>query len=152
MIIAWGSKAGTALSVEVQWSAVSPDTAAADESSLVTPFTAATIADRVREALQTGDLDEFAALFSPDVRWGPPGSATPPCRNRDQVLEWYAEGRPRGRRATVTELEVHGTAFLVGPRLDDGQGRWQVLRVGPDGVNDIRGFDDRNSAVASLVP
>ena len=50
-----------------------------------------------------------------------------------------------------TELEAHGTALLVGLRLDDGQGRWQVLRVGPDGVNDIRGFDDRNSAVASLV-
>ena len=83
----------------------------------------------------------------PDVQWGPPGSTTPPCRNRSQVLRWYA----KGRRATVTEVEVHGSALLVGLRLDDGQGRWQVLQVGPGGVNDIRGFGDRSSAVGELL-
>ena len=50
--------------------------------------------------------DEFAALLSPDVEWGPPGSTTPPCRNRSQVLRWYAKGRAKGRRATVTEVEA----------------------------------------------
>lgn len=68
------------------------------------------------------------------------------------MLKWYAKGRSRGRRATVTELEVHDAALLVGLRLDDGQGLWQVLGVGTDGVNDIGGFGERNSAVASLVP
>jgi len=124
---------------------------AADEGPRPGPLTAAAIADRVRQALDTGDLDEFAALLSPDVQWGPPGSTTPPCRNRSQVLQWYAKGRAKGRRATVTEVEVHGSALLVGLRLEDGQGRWQVLQVGPDGVNDIRGFEDRSSAVGELL-
>ncbi len=113
-------------------------------------LTAAAIAPRVRHALDTADLDEFRALLSPDVHWGAPGDATPPCRNREQVLKWYAEGRARGVRATVTEVEVHGNALLVGVRLQDGNERWQVMRVGPDGVNDIRGFEDRVGAAEGL--
>lgn len=150
MIIAWGSKAGTAVSVEVEWSGMSYDRPAADGAHRPGSLTAAAIADRLRQALDTGDLDEFAALLSPDVQWGPPGSTTPPCRNRSQVLQWYTKGRAKGRRATVTEVEVRGSALLVGLRLEDGQGRWQVLQVGPDGVNDIRGFEDRSSAVGEL--
>jgi|ERR1700722_2304360 len=114
------------------------------------PLTAASIAAQLRSSLDTADLDALGALLSPDVQWGPPGSARPPCRNREQVLAWYAEGREQGRRATVNEVEVHGNALLVGLRLDDGQERWQVLRVGPDGINDIRGFEDRRSASRQL--
>ena len=95
------------------------------------PLTAASIADRVRRALDAADLDEFAALLSPDVQWGAPGDPTPPCRNRSQVLRWYAKGRARGAGPRVTEVEVHGNALLVGLRLEDGEERWQVLRVGP---------------------
>jgi hypothetical protein len=114
------------------------------------PFTAASIAEAVRRGLGAADLETFAALLSPDVHWGPPGVARPPCRNRDQVLAWYAKGREQGRRATVGEVEVHGDALLVGLRLDDGQERWQVLRVGPEGINDIRGFEDSLSARQEL--
>jgi hypothetical protein len=122
----------------------------ADTAPLQAPVTAASIADQVRRALDSADLDEFAHLLSPDVHWGAPGDATPPCRNRDQVLRWYADGRARGRRATVTEVEVHANALLVGVRLEDGEERWQVMRVGPDGVNDIRGYEDRSSAAEKL--
>ena len=115
-------------------------------------FTAAGIADRVRDALNAGDPEQIGALLSPDVQWGPPGSATPPCRNRRQVLDWYAAGRAEGRRATVSEVEVHSNALVVGLRLEDGHRRWQVLRVGPDGVNDIRGFENRVSAIGYLSP
>jgi hypothetical protein len=121
-------------------------------ASVGPPFTAASIAEQVRSSLDTADLDALGALLSPDVQWGPPGSAQPPCRNRDQVLAWYARGREQGRRATVNEVEVHGDALLVELRLDDGQERWQVLRVGPDGINDIRGFEDRSSASRELSP
>ncbi len=37
-------------------------------------FTAAAIADRVRDALDAGDPEQIGALLSPDVHWGPPGS------------------------------------------------------------------------------
>jgi hypothetical protein len=114
------------------------------------PMTASGIADRVRAALDNADLDEFAALLSPDVHWGAPDDANPPCQNRDQVLKWYRKGRAEGRRATVDRIEVHGNALLVEIHQAGGQRRWQVLRVGPDGVNDIRGYERRDDAVAKL--
>ena len=114
------------------------------------PLTAAGIAPRVRAVLEAADVEQFAALLSPDVKWGPPGSSTPPCRNRRQVLAWYAKGRAQGRRATVSEVEVHGDSLLVGLRLDDGGERWQIMRVGEDGVYDIRGYDKRSIAQLAL--
>jgi hypothetical protein len=52
----------------------------------------------------------------------------------------------------VIEVSVHGNAVLVGLRSNDGADHWQVLRVGPDGVRDIRGYEDRASAVGRLTP
>jgi len=114
------------------------------------PMTAASIAERVRAALDSADLEQMAALLSSDVHWGAPDDPAPPCRNRSQVLRWFEKGRAAGRRGTVTDVEVHGNALLVGLRLDTGEERWQVMRVGPDGVNDIRGFEDHRSAAAKL--
>jgi hypothetical protein len=114
------------------------------------PVTAASIAEMVRTALDRADLEQLRALLSPDVHWGAPDDPSPPCRNRSQVLRWFERGRAAGRRATVTEVEVHGNALLVGLRLDTGEQRWQVMRVGPDGVNDIRGYDDRSTAASKL--
>jgi len=113
-------------------------------------MTAASIADRVRAALDAADLDEMATLLSPDVHWGAPDDPTPPCRNRSQVLRWFEAGRAAGRRGTVTDVEVHGNALLIHLRLDTGDERWQVMRVGPDGVNDIRGYEDRAAATSKL--
>ena len=114
------------------------------------PLTAASIADRVRRALDAADLDEFAALLSPDVHWGAPGDPAPPCGTRSQVLRWYAKGRVEGRRASVNGAEVHGDALVVRLQLLDGGERWQVMRVGPDGVEDIRGYETRESATGAL--
>jgi hypothetical protein len=120
------------------------------QSPIEPAMTAAGIAARVRKALDGGDLEELSALLSPDVHWGAPGDPTPSCQNRSQVLQWYEKGRAAGRSAEVTDVVVHGTALLVGLRLNDGNERWQVLRVGPDGITDIRGFDERASATAQL--
>jgi SnoaL-like domain len=114
------------------------------------PVTAAAIADRVRATLEAADVDGFGDLLSPDVRWGAPGDPNPPCRNRRQVLRWYERGRAEGRRANVTALQVHGDSLLVGLRLETGAERWQVLRVGPEGVTDIRGYEDRTAAEMAL--
>ena len=115
------------------------------------PMTAAGIAPRVRDRPRGGRRRTVRRPPQPRTcTWGPPGSSTPPCRNRRQVLAWYAKGRAQGRRATVSEVEVHGNALLVGLRLDDGAERWQIMRVGEDGVNDIRGYDNRPSAQLAL--
>jgi hypothetical protein len=108
------------------------------------------VAERVRTVLDSGDLAAYSQLLSPDVQWGAPGDPKPTCRNRAQVLKWYEKGRAAGRSGTVTEVSVHGNAVLVGMRLNSGEDRWQVLRVGPDGVRDIRGYEDRASATERL--
>jgi hypothetical protein len=129
---------------------VFPDGPFDDGARIKRPITPDEVAERVRDALDAGDLTAFGDLLSPDVHWGAPGDADPPCQNRDQVLKWYEKGRASGRRGTVTEVSVHGNAVLVGMRLNTGEDRWQVLRVGPDGVRDIRGYEDRASATERL--
>jgi hypothetical protein len=132
----------------VKWSAVSDDL-----PHIAKPITAKEVAANVREVLESNDLERFAALLSPDVHWGAPGDASPPCQNRKQVLTWYAKGREAGGRvASVTHVEVRGNAVLVGMRLEGEGERWQVLRVGPAGVYDIRGFEDRAQGAAELSP
>ena len=64
----------------------------------------------------------------------------------EQVLAWYAKGRERVRRATVGALEGAANAVSVGLLLDEGQERWPVLRVGPDGIDDIGGCAARRSS------
>jgi hypothetical protein len=128
------------------------DRVAPGEASRITPpITVDFVAEHVRAALDGGDLASFGHLLSPDVHWGAPGDANPPCQNRAQVLKWWEKGRAAGRSGTVTEVSVHGNAVLVGMRLDSGEDRWQVLRVGPDGVRDIRGYEDRTSATERLA-
>jgi hypothetical protein len=130
----------------VKWSAVSDDL-----PHIAKPMTAKEVAAHVKEVLESNDLERFAELLSPDVHWGAPGDASPPCQNRKQVLTWYSKGREAGRRvATVTHVEVRGSAVLVGMRLEGGEQQWQVLRVGPDGVNDIRGFEEQDRAASEL--
>jgi hypothetical protein len=122
------------------------------------PWTAARIAEPVRAALEAADLAAFGQLLSPDVQWGPPGSKNPPCKNREQVLTWYSRGRSAGARAQVIELTVEGDRLLVGlavARDPEHPGvaseRWQVLTVGPQGVRDIRGYEERHQASAALT-
>lgn len=109
-------------------------------------------------ALAAADLDAYADLLHPDVRWGAPGDPAPPCQNRAQVLAWYRTGREAGTRAQVTEAVAAGDRILVGLRVSGLQAetgvsgevdRWQVLAIRDGLVADIRGFDDRDEAAAA---
>jgi len=114
---------------------------------------AASLADRLQEVLESADLVELGSLLDPDVTWGAPGDPNPSCRNREQVLSWYGRGRDAGTTARVTEVAVHGENLLVGLMVRRGGAygeRWQVMAVGPRGVTDIRGYEDRASATAAL--
>jgi ketosteroid isomerase-like protein len=116
------------------------------------------LAALVGEALAAADLDAYAGLLHPDVRWGAPGDPSPSCQNRNQVLAWYKGGREAGTRARVTETAVAGDRILVGLRVSradsdsDTSGevdRWQVLTTRDGLVADIRGYDDRDEAAAA---
>jgi ketosteroid isomerase-like protein len=115
------------------------------------------LAGQVRVALEHADLDGYRELLDPGVTWGAPGDPQPGCRNRDQVLAWYRRGRDRGVRARVTETEVGGDCILVGLEVgleggDDAPARrWQVLTVRDGKIVDIRGFENRQTALAGMT-
>ena len=112
------------------------------------------LADRVRRALESADLDAMRSLLAPDAAWGPPDDARSGCHNRDEVLAWYRRGRDRGTSARVVEVTPGPGTLLVGLEVttEDTAGgpieRWQVMTVRHGRVADIRGFDDRTEAAA----
>jgi hypothetical protein len=126
------------------------DDSTADES--------AALAGQVRSALESGDLDAIRKLLDPGAHWGgPEGPSDSDCRNRDQVIAWWARARAAGLRAAVTEVTPGAGTLLVGlevtgPSAAPGAGgvaeRWQVLTVRGGRIADIRGFDDRTAAAA----
>jgi len=114
------------------------------------------LTSRVRQALESGDLDAIRDLLAPGARWGAPeGPGDADCRNRDQVLAWWARARATGASAVVTEVTAGAGTLLVGlevtgtPEAVEAGGaaqRWQVLTVRGDPITDIRGFGDRAAA------
>ena len=118
----------------------------------------AALTERVRLALESGDLDAIRDLLDPNARWGAPeGPREADCQNRDQVVAWWASARAAGARAVVTEVTTGAGTLLVGlevtgtPAAREAGGaaeRWQVLTLRGDRIVDIRGFDDRATAVA----
>jgi ketosteroid isomerase-like protein len=117
---------------------------------------AGAIAQRIRAALSTADLDAFADLLDLRVTWGAPGDPTPLCQNREQVLVWYRHGHAEGRRARNVNVVAHGNTLLVSmtvtapkPTVHDVDAdRWQVLTPADGRVTDIRGYDDEGAARA----
>ena len=133
-----------------------PDDASAAEEPVA-------LAGQVRSALESGDLDAIRDLLDPGARWGAPqGPGDADCRNRDQVIAWWASARAAGAQAVVTEVTAGPGTILVGldvtgtsaAREAGGTSqRWQVLTVSGDRITDIRGFDDRTeAAVRAGVP
>ncbi len=115
------------------------------------------LSERVRAALEAGDLDAYQDLLDPDVHWGPADEPEWGCRNRRQVLTWYKAARDKGTTATVTEVLLGTDCILVGlsvsrppaaDELDAAAPRWQVLAVKDGRIVDIAGFDDRSQAAA----
>lgn len=120
------------------------------------PDSTANVALRLKEALEVGDVSAFAELLDPDVRWGPPGSTSPPCTNKEQVLSWYRRGAAAGASASVTEMVVEADHIVVGlaihgmknaPPRSDAVSRWQVFTLRHGLVVDIVGYDSRVEAV-----
>lgn len=111
------------------------------------------IAEKIGPALEASDLSAFSELLDPEVHWGPPGSSSPPCRNRDQVLSWYTRGKAAGVRAEILAIEVANDHIIVGLSVTNtsespsrGDARWLVLTVLEGRVVNIVGFETRDDA------
>jgi len=111
------------------------------------------IAEKVRVALDSADLELFSDLLDPRVTWGAPGDPSPACQTRAQVLAWYANGRAAGRRGHVRTVTTHEDKILVAMTVtspeEAGSDRWQVLTVANGRVIDIRGYDEEVDALAA---
>ncbi len=115
------------------------------------------IAEHLRVAYDTADLELFASLLHPEVHWGggPEG-----CTNRDQVLAWYQNQLSRGARGQVTAAEVQNDAVViglavarqaVGARPIPPDVIYQLLRVSDGLIVSITGFEDLAAARAAAL-
>lgn len=113
----------------------------------------AEVGEQVRTAYETGDMELFASLLHPDVRWG--GDSPDGCTSREQVLAWYSDLYQRGVTASVTRVEAHADSVLVGfvwgrPAIDarprPADARYQVFRVEDGLVVEIAGSPDLETA------
>jgi ankyrin repeat protein len=115
------------------------------------------IAEHLRVAYDTADLELFASLLHPEVHWGggPEG-----CTNRAQVLAWYQNELRRGARAQVTAAEVQSDAIVVGlavarpavgARPIPPDVIYQLLRVSDGLIVSITGFEDLSAARAAAA-
>ncbi len=115
------------------------------------------IAVLVRNALAAEDVSAFIALLDPAVTWGAPGARNPSCKNRNQVLAWYQQGRDAGVRGSVYDVEVLGDRLLVSMSVRGSENarerggaalRFQVLTVRSGKVVDIVGFDHKTETLS----
>jgi SnoaL-like domain/Ankyrin repeat len=113
----------------------------------------AEVAALARIAYEQRDLELFASLLAPDVRWGagPFG-----CSTREQVLAEYRELLALGFRGELRRIETPAEDTLIvevsyagtpsGTRPPPPGARVQVLRVADDLIVSIDGYPDLESA------
>jgi SnoaL-like domain len=100
----------------------------------------------VRDAIERRSLDDFAEALAPDVVWVGlwPGEL---CRNRDDVLEMFAQIRERELQVQPRIVLEKDHVLVVDPGID---GRHHVLVLDGDLVSEVRAYPDRRSAVAAV--
>jgi hypothetical protein len=115
----------------------------------------AELAEKVRSALSTGDLDTYRDLLAPDAHWGAPEQPRWGCHSRGQILDWYKQSQKNGMAATIDEVVAGSGAILVGMTVRGTIGaeqaggsvtRWQVFTVIDGQIVDIAGYDNRPEA------
>jgi hypothetical protein len=103
---------------------------------------------RLRTALESGNLDAYAALLADDVRWG----AT--CTNRADVLKHLGAMRAAGVETTLLECSRGSDAVLVGWTVRERsragalreQSVYQVLGLRDGLIVEISGYPSRTEA------
>ncbi|MCZ4102800.1 MULTISPECIES: nuclear transport factor 2 family protein [Streptomyces] len=119
--------------------------------------TAQTIAARLQEAFEAGDLAQLGTLLDPGVRWGGKEDTPQTCHSCSDVLVWYGRLSAEGVRSRITETIVRDEAVVLGfdlagpERGPDGERPnqiFQVFRLSGGPVTDIRGYPQRALALA----
>jgi hypothetical protein len=114
-----------------------------------------TITALLRTALNEGDRLRLAAYLQPDVRWHNPYGRGVDYFGRAQILAQCAHLHARGLRTTVEETFTYPQAVVLGllgsPDADapavPGLLLYQVFQIADGRITDIRGYDDRYTAL-----
>jgi len=114
------------------------------------------LAERIEAALTAEDLDQVAPLLADNVRWDDNDEDTEwTCHTRSEVLAWYRRALDSGVKARHVETVVQPQAVVIGWDISWPEGqdwrpprRYHVFTVARDRVVDIRGFPDKEEALA----
>jgi SnoaL-like domain len=114
------------------------------------------IANQLRSAFATKDLDLLGQLLAPDARWGDDDHPNR-CRSRADVIATFDRLLGEGVEGTVTEAITgpNGVAVLLHvewPNPGEGRGVnfYQSYIVADGLVIEIQRHDDRRSAIAAI--
>jgi hypothetical protein len=117
----------------------------------------ATLATRVRVAMETIDLASMSEMLAPNAKWGAPEQEVPTCQNAQEILSWYDLARANGVRADIKEVVVNGEHIVVGLKVlankeidpkAKNRTRWQVMSVHDGRIAEIRGYETKGEATA----
>jgi hypothetical protein len=111
------------------------------------------LAEQIRHAYLTRDLEALSPLLADDVRWGDPESPRG-CRSRDEVLQIYAAMVEAGVSAEIEELSIGEGGILCAlaitwpPGLERPGDRfiYHAYMIRHGRIDEIRRYDDRRSA------
>ena len=116
------------------------------------------LADALKAAYEQRDAKRLAPLLAADVRWGGEEETPETCHSDRDVLAWYERLRVQGADAQVEEVLIRERAVVLGLRVSlpartapgvPGPSRvWQTFAVDDGLVVEIRGYPDRDEALA----
>jgi hypothetical protein len=111
------------------------------------------LANRLRNALTSRDIEAFGALLSDDVKWG--DDDTPrACHNRADVIATLTRALLTGSDGTLVDFQTGKKGIfcqfkVTPPRIEltsEERDVFHVYLVKDDQIYLIRSFDDRTSA------
>jgi ketosteroid isomerase-like protein len=109
------------------------------------------VAERLRAALDNGDLDAYGALLHDDVTWG---DTVDGCHGRDDVLNRLRRQRAAGLEVVLDNITPGHEALLAVLRVHrpgDAAGEQtvhQVLKLRDERIAEIRAYPTRSEAAA----
>ncbi|MDA8264617.1 MAG: nuclear transport factor 2 family protein [Actinomycetota bacterium] len=113
------------------------------------------LAERVRTALETRDLEALGTLLSDDVRWGDDDHPRR-CRSRSDVLATFRRLMDEGVQADITELVAGANGLLCGlavklpgPGHPSERRLFHVYLVRDSRIVEIQPHDDRMAATTA---
>ena len=114
------------------------------------------MAATLKAAFDQDDARRLAPVLAADVRWGGEGETPDTCHTDLEALAWYERLRLQGVGAQVEEVLVRESAWswacwcrARGDSAATGPARvWQAFVVSDGLVVEIRGYPDRDAALA----